>query len=70
MPRWVKRTVIVIAVLIVLFVVLQLAGVGGKHGPGRHGAGTGVAPATSITATHIDGWDSGDRGSWGKDYRR
>jgi hypothetical protein len=37
MPRWVKWPAIVIAVLILLFVVLQLLGIGGKHGPGRHG---------------------------------
>lgn len=37
MPRWVKWTVIVVGVLIALFVVLQLTGIGGDHSPDRHG---------------------------------
>ncbi|MGH3391484.1 MAG: hypothetical protein ACRDOO_21660 [Actinomadura sp.] len=36
MPRWVKIPMIVIGALLVLFVALQLAGLGGEHGPGRH----------------------------------
>ena len=36
MPRWVKLTLIVVAVLVVTFIVLQIAGIGPRHGPGRH----------------------------------
>lgn len=35
-PRWVKGLGIVVLLVVVAFVVLQLAGVGGHHGPGRH----------------------------------
>jgi hypothetical protein len=39
-PRWVKVTGVVVAVLVVLFVVLRLLGLGGgEHGPGRHSLG-------------------------------
>ena len=34
-PRWVKIFALIAMVLIVLFVLLQVA-TGGKHGPGRH----------------------------------
>ena len=36
MPRWVKVSLIVVGALVLLFLVLQLAGVGGQHGPARH----------------------------------
>ncbi|WP_395111484.1 hypothetical protein [Actinomadura sp. SCN-SB] len=39
MPRWVKVSAIVVAVLIVLFAVALLTGLGGDHGPGRHEPG-------------------------------
>ena len=42
-PRWVKAFGIIALVLAVLFIVLQLAGVGGGHGPGRHTSASGVA---------------------------
>jgi hypothetical protein len=35
-PAWVKRLGIGVLVLVILFVVLQVAGVGGHDGPGRH----------------------------------
>lgn len=35
-PRWVKVFGIVVLVLVLLFVVVQVTGVGGPHGPGRH----------------------------------
>ncbi|MGH3133937.1 MAG: hypothetical protein ACRDNY_09415 [Gaiellaceae bacterium] len=47
-PRWVKVFGIVAVALILLFVVLQLAGVGGGHGPGRH-VGGGHGPTPSFT---------------------
>jgi hypothetical protein len=52
MPRWVKVSLIIVAVLVVLFVGLQLAGVGGDHGPGRHmgpGGEGGQTPASNVT---------------------
>ncbi|WP_138757722.1 hypothetical protein [Modestobacter altitudinis] len=36
MPRWVKVTAIVVGALVLLFLALQLTGVAGQHGPGRH----------------------------------
>ena len=47
MPRWVKVSLIVLASLMLLFLALKLAGVGGgmggEHGPARHASG----PATT-----------------------
>lgn len=37
MPRWVKGSLIVVVILVLLFLVAQVAGIGGDHGPGRHG---------------------------------
>lgn len=36
MPRWVKVTAIVVGLLLLLFLVLQLTGIAGEHGPGMH----------------------------------
>ncbi|HUR50562.1 MAG TPA: hypothetical protein VMZ11_00395 [Mycobacteriales bacterium] len=36
-PRWVKAFGLVVLALVLVLLVLQLAGVGGDHGPGRHG---------------------------------
>ncbi len=41
-PRWVKVAGIVVGLLVLMFVVMNLAGVGpsaGGHGPGRHMGG-------------------------------
>lgn len=46
MPRWVKVLLIVATLIVAILVVTQIAGVGGGHGPGRHGA----APAPMLTA--------------------
>jgi hypothetical protein len=35
-PRWVKVLVIIALALLLLFVALELTGIGGPHGPGRH----------------------------------
>jgi hypothetical protein len=35
-PRWVKMVGIIVIVLVLLFVILKLTGIGGEHGPGRH----------------------------------
>ena len=50
MPRWVKVSAVVLGVLIVLFLVLQLTGVGGEHGPGRHMSGSGAPFGGVISA--------------------
>jgi hypothetical protein len=39
MPRWVKISLIIVLVLVLAFVILNLAGVGGEHGPRRHSGG-------------------------------
>lgn len=44
MPRWVKVAGIIVGILVLLFVVLQLTGLGGEHGPGRHGDGSDTPP--------------------------
>ena len=54
MPRWVKITAIIAGVLVAIFVVLQLTGVGGQHGPGRHTLGD-----TSVRAGVIQPYPAG-----------
>ncbi|MFD1116550.1 hypothetical protein ACFQ3A_19480 [Sphaerisporangium aureirubrum] len=44
-PRWVKVTGIVVAVLVVLVVALLLTG---EHGPGRHSGGMGGNPSSTV----------------------
>ena len=36
LPRWVKVAAIVVGLLLLIVVILQLTGVAGEHGPGRH----------------------------------
>jgi hypothetical protein len=48
-PRWVKVSGIIALVLVVLFVILKLTGLGGEHGPGRHSL-AGGSHTTSDTA--------------------
>ena len=45
MPRWVKISLIIALVLVLLFVVAKITGAGGDHGPGRHGRGD-ATPST------------------------
>ena len=40
MPRWVKVSLLVGLALVLMFVLAQVTGVAGDHGPGRHGAGS------------------------------
>ena len=49
MPRWVKVFVIVGLAVVFLVAVAKITGVGGDHGPGRHGGGDGTS------AVHEDG---------------
>lgn len=44
-PRWVKVFAIIAIVVAVLLVGLKLTGLGGNHGPGRHGGSGGTPPA-------------------------
>jgi hypothetical protein len=48
MPRWVVVLAVVGLVLLALFVIVQLTGWGGHHGPGRHVPGG--LPATAEQA--------------------
>jgi hypothetical protein len=69
-PRWVKVFGIIVVVLVLLFVVLHLAGVGGRHGPGRHrapGDTGGEKPPSSVTEDHAP---SGGRGGHKPPYGR
>jgi hypothetical protein len=54
-PRWVKVLGIVIGILVLLFVVLRVAGIGGEHGPRRHtsSAGPGDVPLSSVVGTQM-----------------
>ena len=49
MPRWVTVTAILVGLLILLFLVLQLTGIAGEHGPGMHSS-TGQS-STLVTTT-------------------
>jgi hypothetical protein len=35
-PRWVKVFGIIVIILVVIFIILKVTGIGGEHGPGRH----------------------------------
>ena len=48
-PRWVKVAALLAGLLILLFLVLQFAGLGGEHGPGMHDS-SGRSPASGATA--------------------
>jgi hypothetical protein len=50
MPRWVKISLIVAAVLVVLLVAGMLIG-GGQHGPGRHLNSTTGLVAAAVPAS-------------------
>jgi len=43
-PRWVKVFGAVVLAVLVAFVVLQLTGVAGEHGPRRHFGGVAASP--------------------------
>ena len=49
MPRWVKVTALVVGILVLVFLVLQLTGIAGQHGPGRHMSGDGAATSGPAT---------------------
>ncbi|PMC36333.1 hypothetical protein CJ195_16145 [Bacillus sp. UMB0899] len=35
-PRWVKFFLIIAFVIVIVFVILKILGIGGEHGPSRH----------------------------------
>jgi hypothetical protein len=47
MPRWVKVSGIVAIVVVLLAAIVVFAGIGGEHGPGRHGAAGGAGSETA-----------------------
>ena len=49
MPRWVKVSAIAVGALVLLFLALQLSGIAGEHGPGRHISGHGVPLESAIS---------------------
>ena len=53
MPRWVKVAAIVVGLLVLLFVVLQLTGIGGEHGPGRHMSGLTTPNLGTPSIEHV-----------------
>lgn len=55
MPRWVKICLTVVGVLIALFLVAQLTGLGGQHGPGRHMSGQGAIVITDLEGQSFTG---------------
>ena len=55
-PRWVKVFGIIAIILLLIFVVIQLTGVGGGHGPGRHAVSGDVgdqAPPSNVTLSSV-----------------
>ncbi|WP_185938582.1 hypothetical protein [Geodermatophilus aquaeductus] len=45
-------TAIVVGVLILVFLVLQLTGIAGNHGPGRHSS-AGITPPAGVTESAL-----------------
>jgi hypothetical protein len=50
-PRWVKVAAIIVGVLVLLFLILKVIGVGAEHGPGQHLPG-GDPPPAHTTGAH------------------
>jgi hypothetical protein len=50
-PRWVLWSGLIVGILVVLFLVVGLTGLGGEHGPGRHLPGGGTPP-TGVSGVH------------------
>ena len=48
MPRWVKVAAIVVGLLILVFLVLQLTGLAGDHGPGMHSSVGSSAVSSAV----------------------
>ncbi|WP_157245047.1 hypothetical protein [Nonomuraea typhae] len=55
-PRWVKVSAIAVAILVLAFLIAQVFGIGGPHGPGRHASlpqppNTPPPPAPALAST-------------------
>lgn len=48
MPRWVKFSLIIVVILILLFLITHLFGNGGKNGPMRHLGETSFIEYTEV----------------------
>lgn len=48
MPGWVRVFLIVGLALVLLVVVAKVTGMGGDHGPGRHGGGGSDSPSSVV----------------------
>ncbi len=44
-PRWVKLFALVALVVVVLFVIVRVTGLGGEHGPSLHAGPGGTTPS-------------------------
>ena len=53
-PRWVKLAGIIVLILVLVFGVLQLTGIAGEHGPGRHmpSGDAGAAPRSTLSVEY------------------
>jgi len=62
-PRWVKVIGIVVAVLVLLVVIVELAGLDAGHGPSRHQQGDGIDHRPPVVHTGPDGHTWPPRGT-------
>jgi hypothetical protein len=69
MPRWVKVSAVVVGVVIVLFVILQLTGIGGSHGPGRHSGAGRPAMVSGVDLRVVPGGGPQGRQAGESSYR-
>ncbi len=52
-PWWVKVSLIIAVIVVLLLVIGKLTGVGGQHSPGRHDGGDGTPSAVvNVDAGH------------------
>ena len=59
MPNWVRYSLVVVGIVIGVFVVLQLVGVGPEHGPSRHDPASGGPSERSSPGGHVPPFDHG-----------
>jgi len=59
MPRWVKVSLIIGLALVLLFVIGKITGIGGEHGPGRHGGGDTPSSVVDDEGGHVPPVDHG-----------
>lgn len=54
-PRWVKVSGVVVIALVLIFVILQLTGIGGNHGPGRHVSTSSLGDLAALSFVIVRG---------------